>query len=484
MAKARRKVLLLEFNEITWTIIDPMIARGRLPNLARLRSEGTWGSPEALELPPYLDPWITWVTLHTGVGREVHGASVLEQDSRTIAAKRTWDYAVEAGRSVGVFGSISAYPPRPVPGFMVPGPFAPGPETYPAYIAPLQALNRRYTQAHNKVAREGSPLEMLKEGAEIFRLGLRPKTAWRIGQQLLRERIQPHSKWKRVVLQPLINCDVFENLYRRYQPDFATWHTNHAAHFMHHYWRAMDDSQFPVSATPEEKMKYGDAVEYGYEICDELLGRFVELVDENTVLVLASSMGQQPYVHELYPEGKIPVRFKDLGAILDIVGAKGVKEMVPTMLPQWNVRIPDAAHRAQVASRLRAARCQGGTHPDAITVEETGDILTLTPRGLSSRSGEVRYFFPDSPGAKTEGYLLEELFACDVPTPKEGMHHPRGLLVFYGAGIRRGVELKEVSPLDIAPTLLDLLDVPVPPVMKGRVLSEIWENLGRAARAA
>jgi hypothetical protein len=474
MSKAGRKLLLLEFNEITWSIIDPMIARGRLPNLARLRREGAWGSPEALERHPHLDPWITWVTVHTGVDRTVHGASVLEQDSQTIKAKRSWDYVVEAGKSVGVFGSISAYPPRPVPGFMVPGPFAPGSETYPEYLRPVQDLNRRYTQVHNHIMQESGPGAMAREAFDVFRLGLSAATAGRIVQQLAIERARPHMRWKRVGLQPLINYDVFATVYRRYQPDFATWHTNHAAHFMHHYWRAMDDSKFTSPSTPEEKIKYGEAVEYGYDLCDELLGRFMRLVDDNTVIVVASSMGQKPYVHEMFPEGKLAVRFKDVSQILALVGARGVTNVVPTMLPQYNVTIADAAERARVRDLLRAARCQGGIHPDAIHVEETGDILTLTPRGLARREG-VRYTFPGAPNARAEGYELDELFACDAPTPKEGMHDPRGMVVFYGPGIRRGLEITSVSPLDLLPTMLSILDVPAPRALPGRVLSEIGQ---------
>src|SRR4029453_15122607 len=178
---------MMEFNEITWSLIDPMIARGRLPNIARMRREGTWGSPEALEKPPYLDPWITWVTLHTGVDRSVHGASVLEQDAATITARRSWDSAAEAGRSVGVFGSIGAYPPHPVPGFMVPGPFAPTSETFPAYLQPVQELNRRYTRGHNKVAPPVPPLQVPRGAAEGVRLGLTPATIARIVQQLALE---------------------------------------------------------------------------------------------------------------------------------------------------------------------------------------------------------------------------------------------------------------------------------------------------------
>jgi hypothetical protein len=471
-----RKIILLEFNEITWTLAHPMISRGGLPHLARLRQDGAFGAPEALERPPNLDPWITWVTLHTGVDGSVHGAKVLEQDAGTIGASRTWEYAAQAGLSVGVYGSIGAYPPRPVPGFMIPGPFAPGSETFPGYLEPVQNLNRRYTQAHNKVASDSGPLQMGREALELLHLGLRAETIARIARQLAEERLRPHTKWKRVGLQPLINFDVFAHLYRRYRPQYATWHTNHAAHYMHHYWRAHDDTSFSLKASVDEKKKYGGAVAHGYELCDELIGRFLGLVDRQTVLVLASSMGQQPYVHDLYPEGKIAVRFKDVRQILAIVGALGVTEVAPTMLPQWNVRIPESAERARVQNLLLSARCEGGTYPEAMTVEETGDILTLTPRGLARRHDALRYHFPGAPNARKEGYALEELFACDLPTPKEGMHHPRGLLIMCGPGVRRGFELRDVSPLDIAPTILHLLGIPIPSVMKGRVLSEAFEG--------
>jgi hypothetical protein len=473
---ASRKVLLLEFNEITWTIINPLIASGKLPNLARLRREGTFASPEATENRPHLDPWVTWVTLHTGVERSVHGATVLEQDSSMIRAKRTWDYAIEAGKSVGVFGSISAYPPRPVRGFIVPGPFAPGPETFPQFLQPVQDLNRRYTQVHNNIVPPDTLLEMARKGVQLFKLGLRRQTAARIALQLAREKVEPHLAWKRVALQPLINYDFFESLYRRYCPDFATWHTNHAAHYMHRYWRAMDDRPFSVAASQDEKKKYGGAIEYGYELCDELLGRFMKLCGDDTVLVVASSMGQEPYRHHGYTAGKIPVRIRDMRRLLALIGAEGVTEVNPMLLPQWNLCIPNAAKRAIVCKRLQAATCVGGVHPRAMDVIETGDILTLSPRAIAKQGGEVRYFFPGVPKASPKGYPLGDLFVADLPTANESMYHPTGVLGFWGKGVRAGVEINDTTNLDIAPTLLALLGVPVPSVMKGRVLAEVWQG--------
>lgn len=469
-----RKVLFLEFNEITWTIIDPMIAKGKLPNLARLRREGAWASPMSVDHPPHLDPWITWVTVHTGVDRSVHGATVLEQEEGTINAKRTWQYAIEAGKSVGVFGSVSAYPPRPVPGFMIPGPFSPSSDTYPPFVSPVQALNRKYTQVHHKNTQQDSALDMIRQGVDLLKLGLTPATCAAIAAQLVKERIEPHTYWKRVTLQPLINYDFFQQLYRSYRPDYATWHTNHAAHFMHHYWRAMDDSKFTAPAPAEEKRKFGGAVEYGYEVADMLLGRFMKLIDEDTILILASSMGQQPYVADLYPEGKIVVRFKDIHKVLKIIGAKGVTEVVPTMVPQWNVKIPDDAERARVKALLEKATVTGGAKPEAFHLAEVGDILTVTPFGMAKREGEIRYFFPDAPNADPKGYPIDELFAMDAPSPKEGMHDPKGMLVIWGKGISPGVEIKNTTNLDICPTVLSIMGIPVPSIMKGRVLGEAW----------
>lgn len=468
----QHRVLLIELNEIHWRLLDPLIAQGKLPNFERMRATGSYGAPVATEVPPHLDPWITWVTVHTGVTREIHQANVLEQQAETIRAKRMWHYAVEGGKTVGVFGSISAYPPLPVPSFTVPGPFAPSSETYPPYLEPVQELNRRYTHVHNRLDDEESGLEMLKQGLELMRMGLRPATCAKIAAQLVQERFQPHLYYKRVSLQPLVNFDFFKVLYRRYQPEFATWHSNHCAHYMHHYWRAYDDSKFLVRATSEEKRKYGEAVVYGYQVADELLGRFMQLVDDETIIAVASSMGQQPYVDENFRAGRLIVRFKDIHQILELVGAEGVVDISPVMAPQWNVTIPDAKKRSKTARALTQTRREdsSGSHP-MVYVEETGDVLTVTPAGLSKRpSDDFRYVIPNRP----ERYRFDDLMASDQPTPKQGMHHPEGVLLLWGPGIQAGRELEDVSNLDIAPTLLTLMGIPVPTIMKGRVLREAW----------
>lgn len=486
--RSKKKVLLLELNEINWRVVDRLIeqrGKGFLPHFEKLRSEGAWAVQSAVERSPLLDPWITWVTLHTGVSPAVHGASVLEQSSDSISAPRTWQYAAEAGRKVGVFGSISSYPPPPLNGFVVPGPFAPGNETHPPRLAPVQAVNRRYTQVHNKTTRAPTLAENAGTAAALIGMGLSLGTMAHVATQLVRERLQSGQRWRRVCLQPRLNFDIFASLYRKERPDFATWHSNHAAHFMHHYWRAWDDAVFPVKSSAKERAEYGEAVPEGYRLCDELIGRAMRLVDAETVLVVASSMGQQPYISDVYRAGKVIVRIRDIEALLRIVGRTGISDVVPTMVPQWNLRIEDPARRLAVKTAFETAYRQRGDaaagREASFVVQETESILTVTPLGLTQDQRDWRYCFPQAPGADPKGYPIEALMAIDAPTVKQGMHHIDGLLAFYGAGVRSGVQLPYCTNLDVAPTLLALMDVPVPAVMEGQVLG-CTEALAARAR--
>ncbi|WP_338413361.1 alkaline phosphatase family protein [uncultured Sphaerotilus sp.] len=492
MVGPSKKVLLLELNEINWRVIDRLIEqRGKafLPNFEKLRTEGAWAVQSAVERSPLLDPWITWVTLHTGVSPAVHGASVLEQSSDSISAPRTWHYAAEAGRKVGVFGSISSYPPPPVHGFVVPGPFAPGNETHPPRLAPVQAVNRRYTQVHNKTTRAPTLAENAGTAAALIGMGLSLGTMAHVATQLVRERLQSGQRWRRVCLQPRLNFDIFAALYRKERPDFATWHSNHAAHFMHHYWRAWDDAVFPVKSSPKERKDYGEAVPEGYRLCDELIGRAMQLLAPDTVLVVASSMGQQPYISDVYRAGKVIVRVRDMDALLAVVGREGISEVVPTMVPQWNLRVEDPVRRLAVKTAFETAyRVRGEDQAEqreaSFVVQETESILTVTPLGLTQDGRDWRYCFPQAAGADPTGYPIESLMAIDAPTVKQGMHHIDGLLAFYGAGVRSGVRLPDCTNLDVAPTLLALMDVPVPAVMEGQVLGCTEAFAARARLAA
>ncbi len=65
---------------------------------------------------------------------------------------------------------------------------------------------------------------------------------------------------------------------------------------------------------------------------------------------------------------------------------------------------------------------------------------------------------------------------------ESGTHRLNGMLIAWGPGIRRHKQVSGAEIIDLAPTILHLLDVPVPADMDGRVLTELLaEEAGQLA---
>jgi hypothetical protein len=56
---------------------------------------------------------------------------------------------------------------------------------------------------------------------------------------------------------------------------------------------------------------------------------------------------------------------------------------------------------------------------------------------------------------------------------KSGTHRDDGIFLTHGPTIHAGLTVDRARIIDLAPTILTLLDVPVPDGMDGRVLTEI-----------
>jgi len=74
----------------------------------------------------------------------------------------------------------------------------------------------------------------------------------------------------------------------------------------------------------------------------------------------------------------------------------------------------------------------------------------------------------------------DDLTAREVVAPPSvnhsGNHRQNGMLILHGPGIRQGVSLRGAHMMDVMPTILHLMGVPVPPEVDGRVLGEALER--------
>lgn len=62
-------------------------------------------------------------------------------------------------------------------------------------------------------------------------------------------------------------------------------------------------------------------------------------------------------------------------------------------------------------------------------------------------------------------------------TEAKGMHHPEGIFIAAGPGIRRGITVEPLSILDVCPALLYSLGLDIPSDLEGCLLTEMFEPL-------
>lgn len=121
-----RKVLLIGLDGADWDIIDPLVARGELPHLRRLASEGA--RARLRTITPVLSP-VVWTSMATGKGPAKHGivdflaraadGSMVPVTSNLRQSRALWNLLGDAGVPVAITAWWATWPAENVRGFMV-----------------------------------------------------------------------------------------------------------------------------------------------------------------------------------------------------------------------------------------------------------------------------------------------------------------------------------------------------------------------------
>lgn len=315
--EARRPVLVLELNELCPPIIERMMAKGELPNFKALHATSdvhvTWADD------PDLEPWVQWVTLHTGRPQDVHGAKELDEGYR-VDLPRVWDMLGDQGFRSLVFGSMNARASSDKV-FLVPDPWSSRIQpTEAAYKAFHEFIAFNVTEHTNARAKPSRAMVMGFVRFMVAR-GLSISTVITAVRQILEEKTQGRDlKWRRSLILDLLMWDVFEKEYRRQKPDFATYFANSTAFLQHRYWRHMDPVAYKVQPSAADMKSYGSAIEDSYRHMDKLLGRAMKLVGPLGRIVFATALSQEANLRYEHIGGKFvyrPHSFEALNRFID-----------------------------------------------------------------------------------------------------------------------------------------------------------------------
>ena len=488
------KLVVVGLDAATFDVIDPLVAAGDLPNLARLLEGGARGTLRSTTHP--LTP-LAWTTMATGVNAGKHGIwDFSERDASGYGlrlvngshsrAPGLWTRLSQAGRRVGIVNVPFTWPAPEVNGFALAGMDAAAREdgmtTPRELVHELQSRFGRLLLDHTFPVDADGRLDL-----DVVRAACEQKVA------------------------------IVEWLAERYEPELLFVVFMAADHVHHLAWPDW-----------EARGRESDVAE-AYRILDAALGRLLKRTDEDTNVLVVSDHGggalrgvinlnawlaEQGYL--AYTEngtgnGGGGHRLFELRRKLPKEWRYSVKQRLPWLRERAYRLRPGSVvdwrrTRAfaygifgnvvlNVAGRERDGVVQPGEEYDRLREELAAKLLELEVGGerivaavhrredlfagpeldkVPDLVVEFRDYAWLGKGNLTERTAtLEDAIAIRAHPDQRyaGGHRPDGIFVLAGPAARAGAEL-QAGIADVAPTVMYLLDEPVPAAFEGRLLAE------------
>lgn len=508
-----RRVFVIGLDGATYDLIRPWTEQGHLPTFARLMEEGTWGTLRSV-IPPLTPPaWSSFLTgmtpgrhgVYTFLQRKPESYDLVPFNSTFRQVSDIGTILSQHGKQVALVNVPTTYPPKPVEGLMVTGLATPGRNsefTYPASLG--QELIRRFDYEIERPEKYDPGLE------DAFIAAV--------------NRVEDKRLQATLWLMDQLDWSLFVVVFRG---------TDVLGHAM---WRHMDP-QHPAHE-PALFARYGNALLEHYQRMDRAIAEIYAKLDSETVLMMISDHGFGPLHRDVYIDNVLAqndlLHIKRTGVaklrtallkvgisprnILRILGALRLRNLTRRLIPQ-NARLAINVSMTMLHhvdwSRTKAYPLSGGSQisvnlegrePEGIVkpgleydqvcnqvqaaFQELRDPSTGTPivervwRREEIYDEQVTDLIPELPDLYIKwrndrytdvggiGYARGTI--SEPIRGRSGGHTMRGVFLAHGPGIEQGNVIRDAELVDVAPTILSMLNVPIPRVMDGRVLADIF----------
>ncbi len=446
---------------------NPLGLKDQLPNLSRLIDEGLYG-PLSSSIPCITVPaWASMVTSKDPGTLGFYGfrnRADYSYDRMTIATgsavheKRVWDVLGEAGKTSIVVGMPQTYPVRPLKGHLI-----------SCFLTP--STEKQYTHPHElryEIERvlEGRPYDL-----DVPQFRTEDK------DYLLRQ-VQEMTEKRMAVLQYLLREKPWDMFL------FVEIGLDRIHHGMWKFWD-------PTHPKHEPGNRYQDAIPAYYRYLDRVLGELLAMLDNDTVVLIVSDHGAKAMEggfavnewlrregllvlkDELPHEGLVP--FEKAEVDWEKTTAWGAGGYYARIFLNVEGREPQgkipACDYEQVRERVKAmieAIPDDQGRPMGSVVFKPEELY----RQVRNVPPDLLVYFGDLRWRAVGSFGLPQLYTFENDTgPDDANHDQHGVFVLWDP--RRdhgGQRLEGLQLMDVAPTVLDLMGVPVPPDMQGHVV--------------
>jgi len=506
------KVFILGLDGASPEIIDSLIGLGKLPAFRKLKEEGVMGRLRTT-IPPITGS--AWSSFMTGKNPGKHGIfdfihrkegtyQLSPINARLREGRPFWSWASDAGKKICVFNVPVTYPPEKLNGMMVTGMLTPSNKT--DYTFPLSLAKEldRVTQGYRIHITESYS----KGGEERFLKHLEEMTEKR--------------KKAMEYLFGLEDWDVFIAIFEGTDV------------LQHELWHCSDRNHFRHDSSQENLL---EVIPNYYEKMDGVLKQVMERwIGPEWNLIVMSDHGAGPLYKLLYVNnflmrsGFLQLREGVLSSIRNLLFRQGIVPMTfyhlllriglgrlkkkarfgqsESLLKPFFLSFEDVdwnrtkaycigSTAGQIYINLKGREPMGIVHPgtefeevrEAIIKELKGlvDDETREPIIEEIYRKEELYSGPHLKEAPDIVFLPRNLeivafgeyaFAShrilDPSWGVSGSHRMDGLLMMEGRRIRKGAEMEGAKIIDLAPSILYLLDLPIPREMDGKVLNRAF----------
>ncbi|HXC08786.1 MAG TPA: hypothetical protein VNV61_07645 [Steroidobacteraceae bacterium] len=354
-AQHHQRLILLEFNELCPHLVDRFIDEGALPNFKRLRDASETFITHTNE--EVLEPWIQWVTVHTGVPLSEHGIKDLDEAEK-VTHNTFWDGLAE--ENVLLMSPMNVKFRRRNQWLFMPDPWAAS-QVPSAELEPFYNFVRAAVNSHARTDRLD-----LKVAARAMRFllahGLTLNTLAAAFSQLFVEKLgRRDAKWRRATILDRLLWDVFAHFWRGpRQPRVGIFFSNATAHYQHKYWSHHDPSIFSLKPNADEIGTYGNVIRFGYQAHDRLIGKAMALAGSDTAIALCTALSQQPMLDYEVRGGKQMFLVRDFAALQAALGVRATARAEALMAEESWLHFATEAEGADGYRKISSAKTGDG----------------------------------------------------------------------------------------------------------------------------